>query len=124
MAISNESNNLLETSVFFRLPAGQSSTFEDQFVISASENDWIAADSLLVHDIGLAYKMGTIPQTQVENMAVALRRGSESAPKSSPIGSNPQPPRYASVALRTHNGQRSSLGFQTERQGHRHSAAG
>jgi len=91
MANSNESSSRLETSGFLRLPAGQSWTFEDQFVISASENDWIATDSVLIHDKGLAYKAGIIPETRVENIAVALRRGSEIAPKSSPPGSNPAP---------------------------------
>jgi hypothetical protein len=91
IANSNESSSRLETSGFFRLPAGQSWTFEDQFVISASENDWIATDSILIHDKGLAYKEGDIPETRVENIAVALRRGSEIAPKSLPLGSNPAP---------------------------------
>jgi len=91
MANSNESSSRLETSGFLRLPAGQSWTFENQFVISASENDWIATDSVLVHDKGLAYREGDIPETRIENIAVALRRRSEIAPKSSPPGSNPAP---------------------------------
>src|SRR5438132_13726364 len=91
MANSNESSSRLETSGFLRLPAGQSWTFENQFVISASENDWIATDSVLVHDKGLAYREGDIPETRIENIAVALRRRSEIAPKSSPPGSTPAP---------------------------------
>jgi hypothetical protein len=92
IANSNESGIRLKTFAFFRLPAGQSSTFENQFVISASENDWIATDSVLIHGEGTEYHPGEIiPETRVENIAVALRRGSEIAPKSSPTGSNPAP---------------------------------
>ena len=80
----------LETFPFLRLPAGQSWTFENQFVISASENDWIATDRVLIYDTGLKHS-GIVPETRVENIAVALRRGSEIAPKSPPPDTNPAP---------------------------------
>jgi hypothetical protein len=91
MANSNESSSRLETFGFLRLPAGQSWPFENQFVISASENDWIAAHSVLIYNKGLTYNWGIIPETRVENIAVLLRRGSEIGQKSSPPGSNPDP---------------------------------
>jgi hypothetical protein len=91
IANSNESNIPLDTAAFLIVPASQSWTFENQFVISASESDWIATDSVLIHDKGLAYKEGEFPETRVENIAVALRRGLEIAPKSSPPSSNAAP---------------------------------
>jgi hypothetical protein len=80
----------IETFSFLRLPAGQLWTFEKQFVISASENDWIATDSVLIYDKGLE-RPAIKPETRVENIAVALCRASEIAPNSSPPGSNPAP---------------------------------
>jgi hypothetical protein len=90
-AISKESDIRLDTFSFLRIPAGQPWTFESKFVISASESDWIAADSFVIYDKGVAHKEGNIPATRIENIAVALRRGSEIAPKSSPAGTNPAP---------------------------------
>jgi hypothetical protein len=81
----------IETFPFFRLPSAQSTTFANQFVISASENDWIASDSVVILDKGVAYKEQDIPETVVENIAVALRKGSEIEPKSSPPASNLAP---------------------------------
>jgi hypothetical protein len=89
-ANSNESS-ILDTSSYIILNAGQSCPFENHFVISASENDWIATDSVLIYHTTWPYQEGDIPETLVENIAVALRRGSEIAPKSSPPGSNPGP---------------------------------
>jgi hypothetical protein len=92
-AANSNGSSILDTSHYTILPAGQSWPFENQYVISASENDWIAADSVVIYDTVGFHQEGHFPETRVENIAVALRRGSEIAPKSSPPGSNPQPPR-------------------------------
>lgn len=82
---------MLDTSDYVILLAGQSWPFENQFVISASENDWIATDRVLIYHTTWPYQEGRIPDKRVENIAVALRRGPEITPKSSPPVSNPAP---------------------------------
>ena len=88
---NSNGSSILETSAFIIIPAGQSWPFENQYVISASENDWIAADSVLIYDTVGFHQEGHFPETRVENIAVALRKAPEIEPKSSPPGSNPAP---------------------------------
>ena len=87
IAISKESDVRVETFSLLRLGARQSWTFENKFVVSASESDWIASDSLLIYDKGMPFQ-GDVPETRIENIATAVHKGSQIALKSPPPNTN------------------------------------